>query len=181
MFRKFLLQVVFLVIAGFAVDLKAQTGGTTNPGFHINIINPKGCLDADPETAELDSCPAGQTSPWTSCPTGRCDLNAASDTCKIPDQNINFSQWVHFTNSFYYNPPEAAPGATGKAAVEVDRTLCSYFRQCPCKRLPGGGVECTLYEAFEDWLIKYERSNSVICIGAPGAGGGSGGGGPESP
>lgn len=180
MFRKFLLQIVFLVIAVYAVDLKAQTGGTTNPGFHVNIINLKGCLDDDPETAERDSCPAGQASPWTACPTGACEYRGPSDhTCKIFNTNINITNWNHFTNGFYFNPPKASPGADGKAAVEVDRMLCAFYRTCPCKILPNGSRECTMYELFEDWLIKYERSNSAICIGAVGAGGS--GGGPEAP
>jgi hypothetical protein len=158
MFGKILLNVVFVVIAGFAMDLQAQP--------EIFIVNLKSCLVADPEAAEQDSCPPGAPSPWTSCPTGRCGLSQG-DACIIPDQNISFTQLTHFTNGFYFNPPEVGPDEPGKGAVEVDRMLCSYFRACPCKTLPNGARACTMVEYTEEWLIKYERSNLVLCVGAP--------------
>lgn len=174
MLRRILLHMFFLLIASYAVEVRAQP--------NIVVINLKGCLDADPETAELDSCPPGQASPWTSCPTGACETGRGI-TCKIGSQNINLDLWRHYTNAFYFNPPQVAPGASGKAAVEVDRTLCSFLRACPCKRLPSGANQCKMEEHVEEWLIKYERSNSVLCVGVGGAGGGggTGGGGIETP
>lgn len=111
-----------------------------------------------------DNCPPGNPSPWTSCPSGEC-LPFEGDACVIPSGNINFSQWTHFTNGYYFNPPVVAPGDNGRTAVEVDRMLCSFFRACPCKRAEGGGRVCIMVEYTEEWLIKYERSNDEVCVG----------------
>jgi hypothetical protein len=156
MITRTLVILLFMIFFGPDVSIQAQTT--------VIEVNLKDCLDDDPESAEQDNCPPGNPSPWTSCPSGEC-LPFEGDACVIPSGNINFSQWTHFTNGYYFNPPVVAPGDNGRTAVEVDRMLCSFFRACPCKRAEGGGRVCIMVEYTEEWLIKYERSNDEVCVG----------------
>lgn len=154
-------------------ELSAQQGGgQVTGGFPepiVTIVNLKDCLDPDAEAAEQDSCPTGQPSPWDSCPTedGPCSPQGNGTRCVIPGTHIDFEIWQHYTNAFYFNPPQVGLGETGKPAVEVDRQLCYHYSFCPCRRQQSGAWACVQWALTEDWIIKYERSDEIGCGIAP--------------
>ena len=142
----------------------------------IFIVNPKGCLDPSPEAVELDSCPPGTPSPWTSCPTGSCtDGGGGGGMACVIEPNISFTNWDHYTNDSVFNPPEVGPGVTGQGALEVSRRLCSRKAGCPCLRLPDGTRACVVRVYVEEWLVQYALNPRLACVlDTAGGGGGSG-------
>lgn len=133
----------------------------------VDVVNPKDCLDPDPEAMEQDKCPEGPVSPWSSCPTnnGPCSPGYAT-RCRIPGTHIDFEDWQGHTNAFYFNPPKVGVGETGKGAIEVDKQLCYFHSFCPCRQKMDGTWACVEQRLHEDWLIKWERS-SVSCVTDP--------------
>ena len=167
--RKIFQYVLAVTVAsGCGLTLHAQTPPFGDDVVIIDVVNPKSCLVIDPEAAEQDNCTPGNFQ-WSSCPTGICDRNSGNDGCIMRDTGVVASFYKVYTNAFYFNPPKIGPGENGKASVEVERQLCRQEAFCMCMRMPAGVInkQCKGYVWYEEWIVKWERDNTVYCIDLP--------------